>query len=65
LGDNVIAILTRLGQEPDTVRRILKRIAGVPHGDRERAFAELAIVAGLRKMGSAVKREARKMADPS
>jgi hypothetical protein len=40
IGDNGIAILTRLGGEPDTVRRILKRIAGGSGEEREQALAE-------------------------
>src|SRR5580658_2722578 len=60
-GDNVIAILTRLGNEPDAVRRVLKRIeAGHPE-EREQALSELLIVAGLRKLTAEVRREARKM----
>jgi hypothetical protein len=61
LGDNVIAILTRLGGEPDTVRRILERIAGAPPEERVEARAELLIVAGLRRRADEVKREAKKM----
>jgi hypothetical protein len=62
LGDNVLAILTRLGDQRDTVRRILERIARGPVGERGEALAELSIVAGLRKPARAViVREAKNM----
>lgn len=60
-GDNVIALLTRLGREPDAVRRVLDRIAAGPSELREEALAELSIIAGLRKLGEEVKRETRNM----
>ncbi len=61
LGDSVIAILTRLGGEPDAVRRVLKQIAKGPPAERDRALAELSILAGLRELDAEVKRETRKM----
>ena len=61
LGDNVIAILTRLGSQPGTVRRILKRIAAGRPGERDRALTELMILAGLRRMRGEVARETKKM----
>ena len=61
MGDNVIAILTRLGGERDAVRRILKRIAGAPAGVRDAALAELFIIAALRRLTDEIKREAKKM----
>ena len=61
LGDNVIAILTRLGSQAGTVRRILERIAAGEPGEREEALTELSILAGLRRLTGEVKREARKM----
>jgi len=60
-GDNVIAILTRLGGEPDAVRRVLKRIAAAPSGEREQALAELLIIARLRQLSGEVNRETKKM----
>jgi hypothetical protein len=60
-GDNAIAILTRLGNEPDAVQRVLKRIAAAPEEEREEALAELLIVAGLRKLVVQVERETNKM----
>jgi hypothetical protein len=61
LGDNILAILTRLGSEPETLRRILKRIARGRPEDRDGALAELFILAALRRMTGDVKREAKKM----
>jgi hypothetical protein len=61
LGDNVLAVLTRLGSQPDIVRRVLKRIAVGPAGKRDLALAELLIIAGLRRLTDEVKREAEKM----
>jgi hypothetical protein len=60
-GDNVIAILTRLGSEPDAVRRVLKRVEAGPPEERDEALAELLIVAGLRKLVAEVKRETNRM----
>jgi hypothetical protein len=60
-GDNVIAILTQLGGQPDAVRRILKRIAEGPAEGRGEALAEFSVLAGLRRLKADVKREARKM----
>jgi hypothetical protein len=61
LGDNIIALLTRLGERAETVGRILERIAAGPEADRSQAMAELLIVACLRKRDGAVREEARKM----
>jgi hypothetical protein len=60
-GDNVIALLTRLGSEPDAVRRILKRLSAGHPEEREEALAEFSIIAGLRKLTAEVKREANRM----
>jgi len=60
-GDNVLAILTRLGGQPKTVRRILARIAAGSPEECDQALAELFIFAGLRKMEVEARREAKKM----
>ena len=60
-GDNVMAILTRLGNEPDAARRVLKRIEAGPPDERDEALAEFLIISGLRKLVAEVKREAKKM----
>jgi hypothetical protein len=44
----VLAVLTRLGEQPKVVRRILDRIAAVSPEQRDQTLAELFIVAGLR-----------------
>jgi predicted transposase YdaD len=61
VSDNVIAILTRLGGQPDAVRRILIRIAGLEPAEREGAFKQLLVLAGLRRLEEFVAEEARKM----
>ncbi len=61
LEDNVIAVLARLGNERDAVRRILARIAAAESTERGNALAELMTLAGLRKLGSTIEREIEKM----
>ena len=61
VGDNVLALLTRLGEQRESVRRILERIAASRPGERDRALAELFIIAGLRKMEGEARREATRM----
>jgi hypothetical protein len=61
LGDNVLAVLTRLSERPKLIRRILERIAAGKPAERDRALAELFIVSGLRKMEGEARWEARKM----
>jgi hypothetical protein len=61
IGDNVVAVLTRLGEQRKVVRRILERIAAEPPGERDGALAELFIIAGLRRMEDEARREATKM----
>jgi hypothetical protein len=53
-GDNVIAILTRLRDHKDAVRRIVERIAGLVTAHRETALGQLLILAGLRHLEEAV-----------
>jgi predicted transposase YdaD len=60
-GDDVLAVLTRLGEQPQAVRRILERIAIGSPGERDEALAELFIFAGLRKMEFEARREAKKI----
>jgi len=61
IGDNVLAVLTRLGEEREAVRRILERIAAGRRGARDGALAELFIISGLRRMEDEARREATKM----
>ncbi len=61
LSDNVIAVLTRLGTEKGTLRRIVRRIAETEGTERDNAFAELGILAGLRQLRNELKEEQRIM----
>jgi hypothetical protein len=61
VGDNVIAILTRLQDHREAVRRIVGRIAGLAAADRGAALTQLLILAGLRHLGAVVQEEVRKM----
>jgi DNA-binding FrmR family transcriptional regulator len=61
IGDNVLAVLTRLGEQREAVRRILERIAAGRRGERDGGLAELFIIAGLRRMEDEARREATKM----
>jgi predicted transposase YdaD len=60
-GDNVVALLTRLGDQPGIMRQIERRISRRSIAEREEAQAELSILAGLRKPSSEINREARNM----
>jgi hypothetical protein len=61
MGDNVLALLTKIGDQLKGVRRILERIATGPPGARDEALAELFIFAGLRNIEVEARREAKKM----
>lgn len=61
VGDNVIAILARLRDHEDAVRRIVERIAGLAAAEREVALSQLMILAGLRHLSKTVEQEIRKM----
>jgi predicted transposase YdaD len=61
VGDNVMAILTRLPDKQEAIRRIVGRVADLEAGDREAALVELLILAGLRRLEETIEREARKM----
>ena len=61
IGDNVIAILTRLGGERETVRRILKRIARGSRPSRIEAMDELYTIAGLRSLETLIQEEMDQM----
>ena len=53
--------MTRLGEQPKAVRRILERIAEGQPGERDLALAELLILARLRQLSGELKREVKKM----
>jgi hypothetical protein len=61
VGDNVIAILTRLRNQALAVRKIVERIAGLETAERNAALAQLLILAGLRQLEETVEQEVRKM----
>ena len=57
LGDNVVAILTRLSRDIEGVRRILGRVAETDGPRRNMAIAELMLLSGLRKLGTVIEKE--------
>lgn len=61
IGDNVIAILTRLQDQRLAVQRILSKIAALEPGDWEGALGQLLRVSGLRELEETVEREVRAM----
>jgi hypothetical protein len=61
IGDNIVAILTRLPDVRGAVHRVVERIADLPGEARDTAFAQLFILAGLRRLGDVIREEARKM----
>lgn len=61
VGDNIMAVLTRVRSSPDIVRRILERIAVLDSSDRETAFEALLLLSSLRELEETIEKEARKM----
>ncbi len=61
LGDNVASVLTRLGSQAGTVRRVIEKIGSRNDEERAEALAGLAILAGLRQLTDEVNKEAKKM----
>jgi predicted transposase YdaD len=62
LGDNVIAILGRLGDDKEAVRKIISRIVERAGSERQEALEELLVLAGLRRrLASFVQQEAHNM----
>ena len=60
-GDNVIAILARLRDHREAVRKIVGKIAGLAAAEREAALSQLLILAGLRRLEETVEREIQRM----
>jgi predicted transposase YdaD len=60
-GDNVIAILARLRDHKEAIRKILGKLAGLPTGEREAAVNQLVNLAGLRCLEETVEREIQRM----
>jgi predicted transposase YdaD len=61
VGDNMVAILTRLRDPTAAVHRVVERIANLPHAQRKEALARLAILAGLRRLDDVLEEEVGKM----
>lgn len=61
VGDNVIAVLARLRDHREAIRKIVGRIAELPPADRDAALSRLLILAGLRRLEETVEEEARRM----
>ncbi len=62
LGDNIVAVLTKLGEQAGAVRRIVEKIADRPRDDeRAEALMELSMLAGLRQLVDEVEQESKKM----
>lgn len=63
LSDNILAILARLNNRREAVRRIISRLATLEEEKRRTALAQLMILAGLRNLETTVKEEAASMSD--
>ena len=61
LGDNVIAILTRLRDHKGAIRAIVAKIANLPESERHVTIQQLVVLAGLRSLAQTVKTEVEKM----
>ena len=61
LGDNIVALLTRLPNLGKAVQRVLERISRLKPEERETSLRRMLILAGLRKAGEMVEEEVRKM----
>ncbi len=61
IGDNLIAILTRLRDHKDAIRQIVVKVMGLAEGAREEALVQLYTLAGLRRMVPLVRKEIEAM----
>jgi predicted transposase YdaD len=59
--DAVLSILAGAANPPETVRRILDRVAKMKEPHRKIAFSKLMILAGIRQLDGVVKQEAKQM----
>ena len=59
--DNVLAVLTRLRNPAETIRRVLSRIARLDDSSRRSIFDKLLIISGLRRLEQVIREEAQKM----
>jgi predicted transposase YdaD len=61
IGDNIIAILTRVRDRQEAIRRILRKIVDLEPSRRGRMFRLLMVVAGLRRLGTEIEEETKRM----
>ena len=61
LSDNVLAVLAKLTDKAESVRRIVQNIATVDRESRLAALAALKILAGLRDLGPIIEKELDRM----
>ncbi len=61
LEDAILAVLTRLSDSRDTIRRILQRIGSATPDQRSAAIGELMLLAGLRQLKMIMKKELEQM----
>jgi predicted transposase YdaD len=61
IGDNIIAILTRLRDRHEAIRRVLSRIVDLEPPRRPRMLRLLIVVAGLRRLGTEIEEETKRM----
>jgi hypothetical protein len=61
VGDNVIAILARLRDAREAVRRIIRKIGDLPSAEQAAAIYQLLKFAGLRRLAAVVEEETHKM----
>ena len=56
MGDNVIAILTRLGDRRAAIHKIIGNIAGLEAAERETALNQLMVLSGLRGLEEEIRK---------
>jgi rhodanese-related sulfurtransferase len=61
IGDNIIAVLARVRDEREAVKRILSRIAEADPGVRSSALAGFLLLAGLRQIEDVIEQEVSRM----
>jgi len=61
IGDNIIAILARVRDLHEAIRRVLRRIPALEPARRGRMLRLLMVVAGLRRLGTEIEEETKRM----
>ena len=61
IGDNILAILTRLPDLHGAVRQVMKKIVSLTPPERQNALRQMLLLSGLRHLGQTVEEEARRM----